>query len=69
MCGSEGEIVGIIDVPSLWSELETGVEGDSLVPRPLGTRLGGSGEYPLLFMCKVKTQANYTILSQERSVV
>ena len=71
MCGSEGEIVGFIHVPSLWREVGTGAEGDSLVPCSLGMRLGGSWEYPLppnLFMCKKKTKAEYT-LRQEPGVV
>ena len=69
MCGSEREIVGIIHVHSLWSEVGTGVEGSSLIPCGLDTRLGGSGEYPLLIMCKKKTKARQSTLSSKKNEV
>ena len=60
--------MGIIHVHSLWSEVGTRAEGGSRVLRSLGTRLGGSGEYPLLFMCKKKTKAKFT-LRQEPGMI
>ena len=50
VCGSEGEIVGVIHVPSLWSEVGSLVEGEGrsihvlfLFPRERKSEAGKGG--------------------------